>query len=100
MGTLHGYNEIVPGAAGEIIQSFVDESRTTNDVRLRTAKGEQFSTVASSLAIPIVQVLSIGATVFLAIQGHPGASVLTAAPFVGLTISQVTFAFRRRNDDD
>lgn len=96
--TLRGYEAILPGAANRVFELAEGEQKATNEVRLRMAKGEQFATVASSIIVPMVQVLSIAATVHLALEGQPGVATLTSTPFVTLAITQLTIRFRKRDD--
>lgn len=74
-----------------------DELVTVNSVRERTAKAEQFSTVATSISVPLVQFGSLAAVVLLGVLGYPWVATVAATPFVGVTITQLTIVFRHQS---
>lgn len=66
----------------------------------RTIWAEAFSTIASSLALPVVTLASLGLTAWLGFNGHELPTLITGIPAVGLTITQITVVFKRRNSQD
>lgn len=86
----------MPGAADRVFALTEAEADSRNEVSTRTAKGEQFATIASSVTAPAIQFLSIAATVWLGLSGHGGVAALTSIPFVGLSITQLTIVFNRQ----
>lgn len=71
--------------------------------RSRSVWAEAFSTIVSSLGVPVSTIASLTATVWLGIEGHTVPSIVTAVPFVALSVTQVTIVFRGKpkpdNDD-
>lgn len=97
--TLRGYEDILPGAADRVISMAEGDQETVNEVRKRSVKAEAFATIATSIAIPTVQILSLAGSIWLTIDGKTAGSLLAAVPFLGITVSQLSIVFRRRKDE-
>lgn len=97
--TLRGYEDILPGAADRVISMAEGDQETVNEVRKRSVKAEAFATIATSIAIPTVQILSLAGSIWLTSDGKTAGSLLAAVPFLGITVSQLSIVFRRRKDE-
>lgn len=95
---LQGYKEVNPdypdlvlGWSGDIIAAKLRDQG-------RYSFADMFSSIVSSIGIPIVQLGSIAATVWLGIEGQPWPATLASTPALAITISQLTIVIRSKQN--